>query len=428
MIDPDPQPTVPGAAVVSNPDLVVLAYSGGLDTTVIVHRLSHEQGRQVVALLAAVGQGEDLAAAAQRALSAGAVDAVVVDARQRFAAEFLARAVAANALYEGRYPLVSALSRPLIAQLLIEEARRRGAGAIAHGCTGKGNDQVRFEVSCGALAPELEVLAPVRDWAMSRPEAIAYAEKHGIDIDWISADKPYSVDQNLWGRTVEAGVLEDPWEAPPEDAFAWTVPPASTSAVRELVVSFRAGLPVALHAGGAGGRAPEASGFAEVVAALNRHGGAAGFGRVDMIENRRVGIKSREVYEVPGALATIAAHRELEDLTLDRDVLHEKARLEIRYAELVYDGLWFSPLRAALDAFIVETQQAVTGEVRLELSPGRCQVTGRRAQHALYRPDLATYDAGDSFDHEAGRGFVALWGLPARTWARVRQEAAGQGG
>jgi argininosuccinate synthase len=428
MIDPDPQPTVPGAAVVSNPDLVVLAYSGGLDTTVIVHRLSHEQGRRVFALLADVAQGEDLAAAAQRALSAGAVDAVVVDARQRFAAEFLARAVAANALYEGRYPLVSALSRPLIAQLLIEEARRRGAGAIAHGCTGKGNDQVRFEVSCGALAPELEVLAPVRDWAMSRPEAIAYAEKHGIDIDWISADKPYSVDQNLWGRTVEAGVLEDPWEAPPEDAFAWTVPPASTSAVRELVVSFRAGLPVALHAGGAGGRAPEASGFAEVVAALNRHGGAAGFGRVDMIENRRVGIKSREVYEVPGALATIAAHRELEDLTLDRDVLHEKARLEIRYAELVYDGLWFSPLRAALDAFIVETQQAVTGEVRLELSPGRCQVTGRRAQHALYRPDLATYDAGDSFDHEAGRGFVALWGLPARTWARVRQEAAGQGG
>jgi argininosuccinate synthase len=423
----EPRPAAPGAAV-SDPDLVVLAYSGGLDTTVIVHRLTHEQDRRVVALLADVGQGEDLDAAARRALSAGAVDAVVIDARERFARDLLVPAVAANALYEGRYPLVSALSRPLIAQLLIEEARRRGAGAIAHGCTGKGNDQVRFEVSCGALAPDIEVLAPVRDWAMSRPEAIAYAEKHGIDIDWISADKPYSVDQNLWGRTVEAGVLEDPWEAPPEDAFAWTVPPASTSAVRELVVSFRAGLPVALHAGGAGGRAPEASGFAEVVAALNRHGGAAGFGRVDMIENRRVGIKSREVYEVPGALATIAAHRELEDLTLDRDVLHEKARLEIRYAELVYDGLWFSPLRAALDAFIVETQQAVTGEVRLELSPGRCQVTGRRAQHALYRPDLATYDAGDSFDHEAGRGFVALWGLPARTWARVRQEAAGQGG
>jgi argininosuccinate synthase len=428
MIDPGPHPAAPGAATVSNPDLVVLAYSGGLDTTVIVHRLTHELGRRVVALLADVGQGEDLPAAARRALSAGAVDAVVVDARERFAREFLARAVAANALYEGRYPLVSALSRPLIAQLLIEEARRRGAGAIAHGCTGKGNDQVRFEVSCGALAPDLEVLAPVRDWAMSRPEAIAYAEKHGIDIDWISADKPYSVDQNLWGRTVEAGVLEDPWLAPPEEAFAWTVPPASTSAVREVVVSFQRGLPVALRAGDSGDQVPEANGLVEVVAALNRYGGAAGFGRIDMIENRRVGIKSREVYEVPGALATIAAHRELEDLTLDRDVLHEKARLEIRYAELVYDGLWFSPLRAALDAFIAETQQAVTGEVRLELSPGRCQVTGRRAPHALYRPDLATYDAGDTFDHEAGRGFVALWGLPARTWARVRQEAAAQGG
>jgi argininosuccinate synthase len=427
MTHPEPQPAAPGAATIPSPDLVILAYSGGLDTTVIAHRLTHEQGRRVVALLADVGQGEDLAAAARRALAAGAVDAVVVDARERFAAEFLAAAVAANALYEGRYPLVSALSRPLIAQLLIEEARRRGAGAIAHGCTGKGNDQVRFEVSCGALAPDIEVLAPVRDWTMSRPEALAYADKHGIDLDWISADKPYSVDQNLWGRTIEAGVLEDPWAAPPEDAFAWTVPPASTSAVREVVVSFEAGQPVALHAGGSGGRALEASGFTGVVAALNRHGGAAGFGRVDMIENRRVGIKSREVYEVPGALATIAAHRELEDLTLDRDVLHEKARLEIRYAELVYDGLWFSPLRAALDAFIAETQQAVSGEVRLELSPGRCQVTGRRAPRALYRPDLATYHDGDTFDHDAGRGFVSLWGLPARTWARVRQEAAGQG-
>jgi argininosuccinate synthase len=405
---------------------VVLAYSGGLDTTVIVHRLTREQGRQVIALLADVGQGEDLAAAANRAIAAGAVDAVVVDARARFAAEFLTRAVAANALYEGRYPLVSALSRPLIAQLLIEEAHRRGAGAIAHGCTGKGNDQVRFEVSCGALAPELEILAPVREWQMSRPEAIAYADKHGIDLDWISADKPYSVDQNLWGRTIEAGVLEDPWVAPPEEAFAWTVAPSSSDGATELVVGFEAGVPVALHAWGTGASAPEASGFQEVVAALNHHGGQAGFGRVDMIENRRVGIKSREVYEVPGALAVIAAHRELEALTLDRDVLHEKARLEIRYAELVYDGLWFSPLRDALDGFIAETQRAVTGEVRLSLSSGRCEVTGRRAPHALYRPDLATYESGDSFDHDAGRGFVALWGLPARTWARVRQEA-GQG-
>jgi argininosuccinate synthase len=390
---------------------VVLAYSGGLDTTVSVHRLTHEQGRAVVALLVDVGQGEDLEALADRALHAGAVDAVVVDARERFAGEFLVPAIRANAVYEGRYPLVSALSRPLIAQLLVEEARRRGAAAVAHGCTGKGNDQVRFEVSCGALAPELQVLAPVRDWTMSRPEAIAYADKHDLDLGWISTAKPWSVDQNLWGRTVEGGVLEDPWAAPPEEAFAWTAPPAAAAEAREVVVAFEAGVPVAVDG--------ERAGLPALVGALNRLAGAVGFGRVDMLENRRVGIKSREVYEVPGALAVLAAHRELEDLTLDREVLHEKARLEIRYAELVYDGLWFSPLKAALDAFVAATQPAVTGEVRLELSPGRCQATGRRAERPLYRPDLATYDAGDAFDHDAGRGFVALWGLPTRTWAKV---------
>jgi argininosuccinate synthase len=398
-------------------DLVVLAYSGGLDTTVSVHRLTHEQGRAVVALLADVGQGEDLPALADRALAAGAVDAVVVDARERFATDFLVPAIRANARYEGRYPLVSALSRPLIAQLLVEEAGRRGAAAVAHGCTGKGNDQVRFEVSCGALAPDLTVLAPVRDWTMSRPEAIAYADKHDLDLGWISRAKPYSVDQNLWGRTVEGGVLEDPWAAPPEDAFAWTVPPAAATGAREVVVAFEAGVPVAVD--------DEEAGLPGVVGTLNRLGGTAGFGRVDMLENRRVGIKSREVYEVPGALAVIAAHRELEDLTLDREVLHEKARLEIRYAELVYDGLWFSPLKAALDAFVAATQRAVTGEVRLELSPGRCQATGRRAERPLYRPDLATYDTGDAFDHDAGRGFVALWGLPTRTWAKVNGGSGG---
>jgi argininosuccinate synthase len=339
---------------------------------------------------------------------------VVVDARDRFAAEFLVPAVRANALYEGRYPLVSALSRPLIAQLLVEEARRRGATAVAHGCTGKGNDQVRFEVSCGALAPELEILAPVRDSAMSRPEAISYADKHSLELGGITEAKPWSVDQNLWGRTIEAGVLEDPWLQPPSDAFEWTASPATASGTSELVVGFEAGVPVTVDGAEVG--------LAGVVTALNRAGGQVGFGRVDMMENRRVGIKSREVYEVPGALAVIAAHRDLEDLTLDRDVLHEKARLDIRYAELVYDGLWFSPLKSALDAFVAETQAAVTGEVRLELSPGRCQPTGRRAERALYRPDLATYDTGDAFDHDAGRGFVSLWGLPARTWARVHRD------
>jgi argininosuccinate synthase len=408
-------------------DPVVLAYSGGLDTTVTVHRLTHEQGRAVVALLVDVGQGEDLAPLAARALDAGAVDAVVVDARERFAADFIAPAIRANALYEGRYPLVSALSRPLIAQLLVEEARRRGAGTVAHGCTGKGNDQVRFEVSCGALDPDLEVLAPVRDSAMSRPEAIAYADKHGLDLGWISEAKPYSVDQNLWGRTVEAGVLEDPWAAPPEDAFTWTASPAAATGTREVVVGFQAGVPSALDGerfdrgttASGSMSPPDPPGLPALIGALNRLAGAAGFGRVDMLENRRVGIKSRELYEVPGALALLAAHRDLEDLTLDREVLHEKARLEIRYAELVYDGLWFSPLKAALDAFVAETQRAVTGEVRLELSPGRCQPTGRRAERPLYRPDLATYETGDTFDHDAGRGFVALWGLPTRTWARV---------
>jgi len=416
-------PTVPTSAPsqpkpAGDPDLVVLAYSGGLDTTVIIHRLTHEHGRRVVALLADVGQGEDLTALADRALKVGAVDAVVVDARERFACDFLTPAIAANALYERRYPLVSALSRPLIAQLLVEEARARGAGALAHGCTGKGNDQVRFEVSCGALAPDLEVLAPVRDWAMSRPWALEYADKHSIDLGWISVDKPYSIDQNLWGRTIEAGVLEDPWTAPPEDAFTWTASPIRADGVNEVVVSFAGGVPVAIDTGSVPVR-----GLTSVLGELNRVGGAAGFGRVDMIENRRVGIKSREVYEVPGALATIAAHRELEDLTLDRDVLHEKARVELRYAELIYDGLWFSPLRNALDAFIAKTQKTVTGEVRLQFSPGACQVTGRRAPHPLYRPDLATYAEGDAFDHDAGRGFVALWGLPARTWAKVQQEA-----
>jgi argininosuccinate synthase len=295
-------------------DPVVLAYSGGLDTTVSVHRLTHEQGRAVVALLADIGQGEELAPLAARALDAGAVDAVVVDARERFASDFLAPAIRANALYEGRYPLVSALSRPLIAQLLVEEARRRGAATVAHGCTGKGNDQVRFEVSCGALAPDLEVLAPVRDSAMSRPEAIEYADKHGLDLGWISEAKPYSVDQNLWGRTVEAGALEDPWTAPPEDAFAWTASPAAASGTREVVVGFEAGVPWVLDG--------EAAGLTAVIGALNRLAGAAGFGRVDMLENRRVGIKSRELYEVPGALALIAAHRDLEDLTLDLSLIH----------------------------------------------------------------------------------------------------------
>jgi argininosuccinate synthase len=392
---------------------VALAYSGGLDTTVVVHRLAHELGRDVLAVLVDVGQGEDLGGAAERARAAGAAEAVVVDARERFAGEYLARAIAANALYEGKYPLVSALSRPLIAQLVVDQARRVGATTLAHGCTGKGNDQVRFEVGFAALAPDLEVFAPVREWAMSRPEAIAYADKHGLDIGWISLDKPYSIDQNLWGRAIEAGILEDPWAAVPEDAWELTRTPSGTEPPVEVVVGFERGLPVSVD-----GRP---AGIAEVVAHLNRVGGALGFGRLDMIENRRVGIKSREVYELPGALAVLAAHRDLEDLTLERDLAREKQRLELRWAELVYDGLWFSPLKDALDAFMASTQQAVTGEVRLAFGPGACRPTGRRSDRALYRADLATYEAGDGFDHDAARGFVHLWGLSTRVWAQVQR-------
>jgi argininosuccinate synthase len=394
---------------------VMLAYSGGLDTTVVVHRLTNEHGRPVVAVLVDVGQGEDLDAAAARALAAGAADAVVIDARERFAREFVVPAIAANARYQSKYPLVSSLSRPLIAQVVVEQARAAGATAVAHGCTGKGNDQVRFELGFGALAPDLEVLAPVRDWAMSRPEALGYADKHGIDLGWISVDRPYSVDQNLWGRTIEAGVLEDPWTRVPDDAWELTGTPEAVDERGEAVIGFEGGVPVSVD-----GRE---AGVVEVVAHLNRVGGALGFGRVDMIEDRRIGIKSREVYEVPGALALLAAHRDLEDLTLERDLAREKARLEGRWAELVYDGLWFSPLREALDGFMASAQRSVTGEVRLEFGPWRCQPTGRRSPRSLYRPELATYGTVDGFDHDAARGFIGLWGLSSRVWAQ-----AGRGG
>jgi argininosuccinate synthase len=391
---------------------IVLAYSGGLDTTVVVHRLSHEGGRRVIAVLVDVGQGEDLGAAAERARAAGAADAVVIDARERFAEDFLVPAVAANALYEGKYPLVSSLSRPLIAQLVVEQARAAGATTLAHGCTGKGNDQVRFEVGFAALAPDLEVMAPIREWALSRPEAIEYADKQGLDIGWITADKPYSIDQNLWGRTIESGALEDAWNGVPEDAWELTKTPTGAEPPVEVVVGFERGVPASIDG--------QARSVAEIVAHLNQVGGGLGYGRVDMIENRRVGIKSREVYEVPGAMALLTAHRDLEDLTLERDLGREKARMEPRYAELVYDGLWFSPLKRAMDAFMASAQAAVSGEVRLEFGPGSCRPTGRRAELALYRPDLATYEASDGFDHEAARGFVSLWGLSTKVWAEVQ--------
>ena len=389
------------------PERVVLAYSGGLDTSVAVRWMTEEMGVEVVALAVDLGQGGEWAALRERALKAGAVEVVVADAREEFASEFVAPAVRANALYEGKYPLVSSLSRPLIAKHLVATAREYGAGAVAHGCTGKGNDQVRFEVSVRALAPDLDVVAPVRSWGFTREDAIEYAAKHGIPVS-ATKKSPYSVDQNLWGRTVECGVLEDPWEMPPEDVYELTVPRAEEP--RELVIGFESGLPVSLD-----GRAMT---LEQLVPALDQAVGPYGFGRVDMVENRRVGIKSREVYECPGALALLMAHADLEGMTLERDVAHEKARLEPRWAELVYDGLWYSPLKSALDAFMNETQRHVGGEVRLRCQPGTCYVAGRRSPESLYEHDLATYTAADRFRHQDAEGFVRIFGLSVETWAR----------
>jgi argininosuccinate synthase len=405
---------------------VVLAYSGGLDTSVAVRWMTEELGYEVVAMAANIGQGGDWPALRKRALSAGALEMVVVDARAEFARDFVAPAIMANALYEGRYPLVSSLSRPLIAKHLVATAREFGAGAIAHGCTGKGNDQVRFEVSVRALAPDLEVVAPVRSWGFTREDSIDYAQRFAIPVSATKAS-PYSVDQNLWGRTVEAGVLEDPWVTPPEDVYELTLPRASEPV--EVTIGFESGLPASLN-----GRVVP---LEQLVPELDQVVGPFGFGRVDMVENRRVGIKSREIYECPGALALLMAHADLEGLTLERDVAHEKARFEPRWAELVYDGLWYSPLKAALDAFMAETQRHVTGEVRLRCEPGAhlpsggdgagrglgtCYVAGRRSPLSLYEHDLATYSAADRFRHQDAEGFVRIFGLGVETWSR-RQRA-----
>ena len=385
----------------------VLAYSGGLDTSVAVRLMGEEGGTDVIAGAVDVGQGGDFEAIRTRALAAGAVEALVVDARAEYAEDFVVPALRANARYEGKYPLVSSLSRPLIVKHLVAAARQYGADAVAHGCTGKGNDQVRFEVATGALAPDLEVLAPVRGWGLTREESIDYAARHDIPVT-VTKASPYSIDQNLWGRTIECGILEDPWESPPEEVYETTVPTATDTC--DLVLGFEEGVPVTLD-----GRSLA---LHDLVDEVTRVVGSYGWGRIDMVENRRVGIKSREIYECPGSLALLMAHADLEDLTLERDLAHEKARLEPRSAELVYDGLWFSPLKQALDAFVDESQRHVTGEVRLHCEvPGRCIVAGRRSPVGLYDYDLATYEAADSFRHQDAEGFVRLWGLGTRTWA-----------
>lgn len=393
---------------------LVLAYSGGLDTSVAVHWLKAELGYEVIAVAVDVGQGDDLGPLPERALATGAIDAFVIDAREEFARDILVPSLAANARYEGRYPLVSALSRPLIVKHLVETARRFGAVAVAHGCTGKGNDQVRFDVATRALAPDLDIVAPARTWGMTREETIGYAEKHRLPIT-ISRERIYSIDENLWGRSIECGILEDPWEAPPADVFTRTVPSATEAF--EVVVGFEAGVPVSLDG--------ERLGLVDLIGRIDAAAGSVGFGRLDMVEGRRVGIKSREVYECPGALALIAAHIDLEGMCLERDVAHEKARLEPRFAELAYDGHWYSPLRHAVSAFVSSTQRHVSGEVRLRLTPGGgLEVVGRRSPVGLYDHSLATYDAADTFRHGDAEGFVRLFGLGIETWA-ARQGMAG---
>jgi len=389
----------------------VLAYSGGLDTSVIIRWLIENYGCEVVAFSADLGQGEDLKPLRAKAIGTGASKIVIKDLREEFARDFLVPALQANALYEGKYPLATALGRPLIAKWLVEIAKAEGADAIAHGCTGKGNDQVRFEVVTAALAPQLKCLAPVRVWDLkTREEEIAYARKHRIPIK-ATAAKPYSIDSNLWGMAIECGILEDPAVEPPEEAWHTTRSPQKAPARPQVVeISFRRGIPTRLN-----GRAMK---LVPLIQELNRIGGLHGVGRFDVVENRLVGIKSRELYEAPAATLLIAAHQELEAMCLDREVAHFKPMLEAKFAELVYYGLWYSPLREAISAFVAKTQEHVTGKVRLKLFKGAVSVIGRESSSSLYDVALATYDTGDVFDRTAAEGFIRIFGLPSKVIAR----------
>ena len=391
---------------------VVLAYSGGLDTSIAVRWIREEWGYEVIACAVDVGQlkpGEE-ELIHQRARAAGAVEVEVIDARAEFASDTLVPALQANAMYEGKYPLVSALSRPVIVEHLVASARRHGADAVGHGCTGKGNDQVRFEVSSRILAPALDVLAPVRVWGLTRADCIDLAAKWDIPIE-ATKEKLYSIDENMWGRAIECGVLENPWSSAPEEPYTLTRSPGDApSEPTEIVIGFEQGAPVSLDG--------TTMDFVPLIGELGALVGSYGWGRVDMVENRRVGIKSREVYECPASLALVLAHQDLEGITLERDVAREKQRVEIRVAELIYDGMWHAPLMRALRAFVADTQTDVTGEVRLRLEAGQCRAVGRRSPRGLYDHDLATYDAEDAFRHEDSAGFVRLWGLSAQTWSR----------
>ncbi|OZF44809.1 argininosuccinate synthase [Rhodococcus sp. 14-1411-2a] len=390
---------------------VILAYSGGLDTSVAISWIGRETGKEVVAVAIDLGQGgEDMDVVRQRALDCGAVESVVVDARNEFADEYCLPTVQSNALYMDRYPLVSAISRPLIVKHLVENARAHGGTVVAHGCTGKGNDQVRFEVGFNTLAPELEVLAPVRDYAWTREKAIKFAEENDIPIN-VTTKSPFSIDQNVWGRAVETGFLEDLWNAPTKDVYHYTEDPTvNFQAPDELIVSFDKGRPVAID-----GRPVS---VLEAIQELNTRAGAQGVGRLDVVEDRLVGIKSREIYEAPGAMVLIRAHEELEHVTLERELGRYKRHTDQKWAELVYDGLWYSPLKGALDTFVEHTQEHVSGDIRLVLHAGGIIVNGRRSGESLYDFNLATYDEGDTFDQSAAKGFVQLHGLSSKIAAK----------
>ncbi len=400
----------------------ILAYSGGLDTSVAIRWIQENHDMDVIALAIDVGQErQDLEFVRQKALSIGAIESIVKDVREEYVEEFLSKALKANSMYENKYPLVSAMSRPVIVKHLVQEAHRHQAKYIGHGCTGKGNDQVRFEVGIAALDPDLEIVAPVREWELkTREQEMEWAEARGIPVPTTKAN-PYSIDDNLWGRAIECGVLEDPWVEPPADIYTLTADSRGDACGEPeyVEISFEQGIPVALNG--------ELCSFQSIIERMNELAGGHGFGRIDMIENRLIGVKSREIYEVPGALTLITAHKALEDLCLEREVLHYKLGVEQKWAELVYNGMWFSPLKEALDGFIETTQQLVTGDVRLRFFKGSCVPVGRRSPYSLYDYNLATYDEADSFDHKAAKGFIDLHGLPTKVWARQRRKVGKEG-
>ncbi|MCU9595200.1 argininosuccinate synthase [Caldibacillus thermolactis] len=393
---------------------IVLAYSGGLDTSVSIKWLQEKYGYDVIALAIDVGgEGKDMEKIRQKALNVGAIKSITIDGKDLLANEYILPSLKANALYEGKYPLSSALSRPLISKLLVQVAEEEGAVAVAHGCTGKGNDQVRFEVSIQALNPSLQVIAPVREWGMNREEEIEYAEKHGIPIP-VDLDNPFSIDANIWGRACEAGVLENPWNEAPEEAYEWTNPVEKTPDEPEYVeIEFEKGVPVALNG--------HRMNLVQIIEVLNEKAGLHGVGRIDHIENRLVGIKSREIYENPAAVVLIKAHKELELLTLPREVTQFKSYIDEKYAQIIYDGLWYSPLKSAIDAFVEETQKSVTGTIKVKLFKGHYTVVARKSPVSLYNEQLATYSKEDLFDHNAAVGFIKLWGLPTKVFAEVHK-------